>query len=599
MVLFSIGVALFVDIERSKAILTKADKNLITSAAEDFDANSYEKATRGGDKYTMKRGIESQKKIFDNKYLEGARTKVSDILEQSDIMAIKKKYSRALAGYLKANGKSVDILNSTNEADIAFAERARDYAIKQAKEATFHEDNAFAEWLSETSKNAERKGGAARIGELAIESLVPFKKTPANILKEGVEYSPLGFIEGIYKAKTQNDVNAAIDAFAKGATGTTILGIGAFLASRGMLVAQLDDEDDPFGKGADFSIKLGNKSYTLDWLAPAALPLFLGAQLYDDWGDVKNGEDISFWDWLGTLTEPVVEMSMLQGIKNTITSISDAAKKNEFAGLATNIAAGYVSQSIPTVAGQIARTIDKTRRTTSVEASATKAPVLNAIEKQGKKAMNKIPGLSMLNKPYVDVWGEDVENAGGNILGRGFFNTLSPGYYNDLSLSDREEKLTALDKAYEGNGTLIPSLANRTYDGRRLSDKEYYDYSKSKGAELSNAVDTALRYKGKVSDKDLADYTHKIELLSNAIARKNTFGYKVEDSNDYKKAYAVYQNGGYDVVMQYYLINDNADADGNGSLKKEDEFMKFMKDNGYSAEDIAYWEQVFFPSKEK
>ena len=66
--------------------------------------------------------------------------------------------------------------------------KARSYAVEEAKKATYRDNSELADWLSRMSK----KGG---IAGLVIEGVLPFKKTPINILKRGIEYSPIGLLE--------------------------------------------------------------------------------------------------------------------------------------------------------------------------------------------------------------------------------------------------------------------------------------------------------------------------------------------------------------------------------------------------------------------
>lgn len=538
--------------ERTKAILNpKTDKALIDACEKDFDRVAYEEATKGGSKFDMRSEIEGQRRIFKGNKLEGARNLTSNILENSDIKALRIKYKKALAGYLKANGHNASILNTENEV----ATKAREYAIKQAKEATFHSDNALAEVLSRASRSLRERGDAiGKVGEVAIESLAPFKKTPANILQQGIEFSPLGILKFFNQVRTKADLTARIDTLSKTFTGTTILAIGAFLASKGLLIGKRDEEDDPFRKGSDYALKIGNHTYTIDWAAPAALPLFVGAELFKAFNPNESADEAkNFFETFVSLADPVLEMSMLQGLNNMLNTLA-SSKNNSLGSTLTNIGAGYASQVIPTLAGQVARTIDPYRRSTRTNTSSYTNPALAIAEKTLIKGGNKIPILSMANEKYLDAWGEPQKNNGGNILGRAFQNFISPGYLNDTSLSQREQKLAQLEKTYTGNGSLIPSLAdNNKPSGGRLTNKEYTKWAQTRGNELKSAVDAALNYAGKVKEKDLQDYIHDIENFANSIAKNKQFGTPIPKT--YKKAHEAYIKGGrsYKAVMDYYI----------------------------------------------
>lgn len=536
--------------QRTKAILNPVtDKALINACAKDADVTSFEELTEGGHKYNMKHEVEGERQIFKSKLLEGARNLTNNVLEKSDNFALKKKYAKALAGYLKANGYNADVLKTNN----SILDKARAYAIEQAKEATFHADNAFADMLSDWSRSARERGGiGGRAGEVLIESIMPFKKTPANILQQGFEYSPLGMLKLVNEVRSQAGANEYINTISKALTGSTILALGAWLTSRGLLVGQRGEDEDPFNKGADYALKIGNHTYTIDWTAPAALPLFVGSELYKAFNpDESADESKNFFEAMLSVAEPAIDMSMLQGLSNTLDAIANA-KNSKLGTTAANIGSGYASQVVPTLLGQVARTVDPYRRSTRTNNSSYSNPVMATLEKAEKKIANKIPVLSMTNEKYLDAWGEPQKNSGGNILGRAFQNFISPGYLNDTSLSSREQKLAQLERTYQGKGSLIPSLAdNNKPSGGRMSNEEYSRWAKTRGDELKKAVDAALWHKGRVPDADLQDYIHDIEQLANAIAKNRQFGTEIPKT--YKKKYEAYKKGGYSAVIKYLI----------------------------------------------
>ena len=563
------------DGKRTKAILDPVkDADLIKACAKDFDEVSYEAATEGGNKYNMKSEIENARKVFNTKVLEKYRTATNNILEGDDIKALRKKYKKALAGYLKANGYDASILNTNS----SVLDDARAYAIEQAKIATFHAENKFANLLQKMSDKARESGGVSgKVLETIVESLAPFKKTPANILQQGFEYSPLGLFKLASQINSKAGANAYIDTVSKSLTGTALMGLGAFLSHMGLLVGQRDEDDDPYGKGSNYALKVGNHTYTIDWAAPASLPLFVGAELYDSWTqDGKGDETKDFFEALSSVSEPMVEMSMLQGLSNMLDALTNA-KKSKMSTTIANIGTGYASQMVPTIAGQVARTIDPYRRSTRTYDSSYKKPVLATLEKAGEKVVNKIPGLSMTNQKYIDIWGNEQKNTGGNLLGRAVQNFISPGYWNDTSMTPREKKLADLEKTYEGSGSLIPSVAaSNKPDGTRMTNDEYEKFAKTRGQEMQKAVDVALKYENKkgVSTEDLQDCIHDIENFANFIAENKQFNKSA--SSTYQKAYEAYKVGGYDTVMQYYLMNKNADLDGNNKTTQV-EVVEYLK----------------------
>lgn len=541
---------------RTKSVLPS--NSLVKASKADAD-NVWRQLTEGGTKWDMESAVKGERRIFKNRLLEGARNFNNNALTAEDNFALVNKYKRALAGYLQSNGKDASIFKSTNQADNALLDRAREYAIKQAQIATFHEDNAIANKLDQHIrdwKNSNNKVAKA-IG-IAFDAVLPFKKTPANILQQGVwDYNPIQVAKGVRDAIAHSDNPAkAIDEVARGMTGSAILAFGAWLASKGILRAKGDEEDkslDQLTGEQDFSINVDGKSYTIDWAAPTAIPLFVGAQLYE----ASQGK-FDFWHALSAVGDPIVEMSMLQGLKNMIESIASFDKdKTTFGELAMNIGMGYASQGVPTMLGQITRAVDDTRRSTYTGKKGTSDTVIKGV----KKIQNKIPVLSKLNEPYVDAWGQTQENTGGSFAGRLAYNMLSPGYYSNTSKSAVEQELYRLNNEkkagnVEGN-VAIPSLAEKKYDGKQLTPQEYTQYAQTKGQNMERMLDEAINYPGyaKLSDNEKNELLHDVQLFSNALSKNEMFGYNM-DEGTYKKKYEAYQQGGVKGLIDYMAIKE-------------------------------------------
>ena len=127
-----------------------------------------------------------------------------------------------------------------------------------------------------------------------------------------------------------------------------------------------------------------------------------------------------------------------------------------------------------------------------------------------------------------------------------------------------------------------------------MSNSEYEKFTQVRGTEIQKAVEAALKYDGKsgIKTEDLQDCIHDIENFANYIAEYKQFGRKMSDT--YKKAYEAYQLGGYDGVMQYYLMNKNADADGNGSITQE-ELAQYLRKSGIPSSQREAYFKIKFP----
>ena len=496
--------------------------------------------------------VRDNQKVFTSKLMQPVE-KVgklnSKLLEAEDLAFKKIHYERALMQYLAAN--KIDLSTVTEET----LNRGRNYAIREAQKATFADASAFASALNRLSR---RHKGA----QLLIEGNLPFKKTPVNILKRGVEYSPAGVLDTVtrkaYQLKT-GKIGAAefIDSLSAGLTGTGVMALGMWLASAGLLSGGLgDDKDDQFSKlqgEQEYALQIWDTSYTIDWAAPAALPLFVGAEIVALYRDSKTGEVplSKLLESLTNLSEPMVNMSMLQGINDAIENVKFS--DNPIVDFGMNAGVSYLSQGVPTLLGQIARTSDDTRRRNYVEQGSA-FPTLQMALQRNK---SKIPGALQTQQPYVDAWGR--EEPTGNIAERAFSNFLSPGYTSEKQTSSMEKEL---ERLYEetGDAGVLPSSAQKsiTNQGEKyvLTAEEYTEYQRAMGKtsyELLSKLTGSSEYK-KLTDGQRTDAVSEVYSYAKDLAKEEMLksrGVKYEASSKRQSMDAAKKNG---VPLSMYLL---------------------------------------------
>jgi hypothetical protein len=306
--------------------------------------------------------------------------------------------------------------------------------------------------------------------------MLPFKKTPANILRRGIEYSPVSLMKSLttdlYHLKQWNDYNNGklnalpekalsptqfIDRIASGLSGTMVMAVGALLASSGIVSCGLGDDDDELEKAKGnqkYSIKINiagqDFTYTMDWAAPMSMPFFVGAAIYDQFdkeGDVDINELVNAF---GNITEPVFNLSMLDGV-NTLFKTSQYDDTNTLTQIGAKIASNYVTSYVPSLIGAVARTIDDKQRKSYVE-SGKGTGVLGTFRYAKEQVENKIPGLNQTNIPVRDIWGEEKTSS---LAERIIENFISPGYIEEY----RDDPiLNEMGRLYDvtGDAKMIP-----------------------------------------------------------------------------------------------------------------------------------------------
>ena len=224
------------------------------------------------------KGVQEKRRMFKFKPLEGYRKATNWAMEQGDLIFARDAYVRALAGYLKANGITE---TDYSRIDTKVLEDARLFAIKEAQEATFRDTNWLSGWISK----AGRGKGKPAIVRTISEGIMPFRKTPANVLIRAEEYSPLGIVNSVYYSvkamQKESDVTATqvINSWAKSLTGTGLFALGMLLQSLGCLVGGADDDEskdkfDSMNGWQNYAIVLPDgTNLTIDFLTPTAMPM--------------------------------------------------------------------------------------------------------------------------------------------------------------------------------------------------------------------------------------------------------------------------------------------------------------------------------------
>ena len=573
--------------ERTKAIVGFKDTDLLNFAESDFD--THQEAVRGENKYDITAGVKEKQRVFNNKVLETLRKKNFELLEKEDATFLKYHYKRAMASALKARGITLKELRSGTPEAIKKLDEVRQYAINEAQKATYRDFNSMANWVSSQKRRLKRASGtskAAKVGSIVAEGIIPFTKTPANILKRGIEYSPVGLAKGIYDAMTQvkkGNVTAsqAIDEMAAGLTGTGIVMLGALLKSLGLIVGgdeekQKEQNFEKLKGNQNYALKIGNKTYTIDWMAPSSMPLFVGVEVVD----LLEAENISdIIGSIGNITDPVFELSMLQGLNSTMNTLGS---DNPIAETFSNTVESYFGQYNPTFLGQIARTIDPKRRTTYADKNSI---VPSGIQTFAQKQLQKIPCASKTLPTYKDQFGR--ESVTENVVERIFSNFLSPGYLADVKDQPVENELT---KLYEKTGeiAILPSYATKSItvnkEKKNLTAKEYDTFAKVRGNVAYDNLEklmTSQEYKS-MDDEQKIKAIKKIYDYANSVGKSKVSDYELTKSEqqiqDYEKAGIDY--------YKWLILQDKADTNKNGYVTK-DEMNKALNKSGLTSTQKA------------
>lgn len=523
---------------RTKAILTTKDAGLIKAAWSDY-ANIREQALGSGkynDNVNVRQEIEEGRTIFKPKLLEAMRKFNSTALDAEDAWFSKPHYAAALAQFCKANG-----ITAEQVAGGKGIEAAREYAIREAQKATYRDTNAFSQMISDLGRyRGDNK--MKRLGSTLAEGILPFRKTPANILVRGVEYSPIGFLKSIsydlvQVQKGNMQATEMIDRAAAGLTGTGLMMLGLYMAKEGILRGSGGDDEkkkkfDELQGHQEYALELPNgTSITLDWLAPEALPFFVGANLYEQM-QANNGY-LTMSDMLqaaSNVTDPLLSMSCLQSLNDVFDAVGYASSgdTNALTSAVASAATSYLTQGIPTVFGQAERTGESERMTTYTDKNKFLTPDMQYAL---GKASARIPGVDYGQIPFIDAWGR-TENSGG-VAARAFNNFANPAYTSKVIDSKMEDELSRLYEA-TGEAKVLPQRAPKSFtvnkENKQLTGEEYVKYATKRGQTSYKIVSdlTGLASYKSMSDGDKADAVAKAYEYANIVGKMSVSNYQTD-----------------------------------------------------------------------
>lgn len=417
-----------------------------------------------------------------------------------------------------------------------------DIAEQEALSRTWNDSNSYTKSVLQI-RNAMNKLNVKGYG--LGDVLVPFAKTPANLTKAIVDYSPVGLTRtilsdgkklsnslenGQYNAQLQHQF---ADSFGKGVAGTILWTAAYALAKAGITSGKSDDDKDVsnFMRNTlgiqPYSIKIGDKSFTYDWAQPIAAP-FAAMSDYQSLTD-KEKKDLgsTIEKMTSSASNILLEQSFLSSIQDVFNSYEGptAAIKQQIQDLP--------ARATPTFFKQIADLIDPTSRQTFVKGD-TKETMKN-------KVQVKIPGKSKELVEQRDTLGREIKKYGGDEdkLKYAFNVFLNPANTNKGKTSKAAEEIYEVYKA-TGDKTIMPRQVGYSEmingESRNLTAKERSEWQKLSGEKIEEnvkALTSNSKYQS-MSDEDKAAVINGIVNYSFAKAKSDLFDTNI--STMYKTA---------------------------------------------------------------
>ena len=486
-------------------------KSLIKGAIKGaYEAtNDYKKGINtkniDGNRFEIGKGKSFTEKTIVGKSLNNIENLLNYVMDAGDRVFSEAWFENSIANQLE--------LNNTTE----ITQDMIDIATQEALSRTWNDNNNYTKLVLNIRKalNGINVGGYG-LGDV----LIPFAKTPANLTKAIVDYSPVGLVNSLVQGvNLKNSISTGqvtaqqqhkfVQDLGKATAGTILYIAGYALAKAGITTGDSDEDKDAknfiqktLGINS-YSIKIGDKSFTYDWAQPIAAPLSITANIVNS----KNKEKalyeavVSNLDTAGSI---LLEQSFLS-------SINDVLSNNDgFVSGLINEILELPARAIPTFSKQIADLVDGTQRQTFVKGS----PIKSA----GNQMLAKIPFASRMLAPTVDTLGNEVKKYGGK---NNIFNVMfNPANVNSENISEAGKEIY---KIYQktGDKTIFPRTADYslTYDGENynLSTQERAEYQKIMGKYVDNTVSELI----KSQDYQSLDNKEKAKIINEIVSDGN------------------------------------------------------------------------------
>ncbi|MGL4107266.1 hypothetical protein [Clostridium sp. LP20] len=438
----------------------KGMKQGLKEVGEDYKLGINTSMSQGQYELPSTKAFKGNKGIVD-KALSKAEDLTSTGLRLGDEPFYKAAYNDEVRRQMKLKG----VTEVTDE--------IKEIAKRTAEDKTFQNSSGISDG-AKMLQQGMNKIGNSMIGKVTSKNpfdssfgigniVMPFIKTPANIMDKAVDYSPLGGIRGIVNlakgiATDELDQRKVVDQLARGLTGSALIGAGALMAHEGVINGSgpKDKEAAALEKQSGkmpYSIKSGNVYNSIDWMQPAAIPLMIGADVYEN---IKGSKDIfsSFIEGAKTGGATLFNQSMLQGLSKLFGGYDSNAGNNMMEGLEQTAVNG-LSQLVPfnSAMKAVNDVIDPNTRDTYSESNIGRG--INGIK-------SKIPILSQGLTKKVDTLGNEQQKFYGDGALKMFNTLINPGKTSKFNPSKAEK--IALD-LYNDTGDVaqMPRVAPKSF----------------------------------------------------------------------------------------------------------------------------------------
>ena len=395
----------------------------------------------------------------------------------------------------------------------------RDQGVMDAMKATWT-DTSWASRVSEgIRKILNEVSGDLRAGDY----LLPFIKTPANVISTGMDYAGVGIPKAFFKMYKAIRLGELGNKQVMQSISRDLVRSGLGITGGVLIASQLKDNDfvgayDParvqieqLRNSNTNSIRVGGKWISTDWLGPLAVPVtaIMFARKYG-----KTGGERTFQYGKGVLASAL----QIPGVSDIYDAVkSNAYKQNQSLEEMTGETANYVSSQIysrlfPSFLSDISKAVD---------------PKVRQSVKGFEGIKTKIPFLSTTLPAKRNIFGEEIQGE----------SALSDIFFGARIKTDKESPLIKeINKLSQNTGKGISFTDWDKSTSKKLAqfkEKKGGAYDKAKemyGRKLKSLLENEMKkskYKKMSDDEKLEFIRNQDTIAIDYVLKKYGFKYKI------------------------------------------------------------------------
>lgn len=468
-------------------------------------------------------------------------------------------------------------------------------AVIDASKATFKDENM----LRDLATKVKRGLGKTECGKVVSELVMPFVGVPSSVASQMLSYSPVGLIKGgvtAGKAMARNNSilqRKASHEIGRGTVGTGLMGLGAYLTSRGLMTGNPKDQKEAEqwkleGKQPN-SVMIGGKWRSINSVGPEALLTLAGSKL-----ESGRQNNAGMGELAGQLGKDFTQQTFLQGVQGPLNAINDPGRYG------SSYVSGQVGSIIPNIVKDTAKAMDDKQRQINSPIDALKAgtPILRnnllpKLDVLGNELKQEPSGLNN----FIDLFNSKTPIKNSVIDETKKFSSadlsITPSALDKslkesgVSIKLTPEQRTSLQKAI---GTQTQAMWKETIKSPRYQSLSIEEQSKAMSKMYSDARQAEIRKF--VADNQLGQYSQDFSGKPGKIDK----GAKAILSGTSSVDKYLRTDTGSTIKDRYDALKDEISDKNNGwsdikRIEKEREFAKLSVQKEYSDDliDLYGW----------